>query len=288
MEWIEINSKLRIPAKPIKYLQSPERGKYGKIIWTDEMIDFLKSNFYSMTNRELANALGLNITKVREKCYELGMKRMEMEYWTREQIDFLQAYYPIMGDVEMAELFNQMYPKEKGWTKKHIEKKRRYLKLKRTKEQIAEIKQRNVHQGRFSINHWKRWKGQGREQGELAVWKYHTGTPVVVIKWSGGRFFGIYDTWAHINWMLHYGPIPEGMNIIHKDGDTLNCDISNLQMLSNADNSRRNAAKSIHELSDNYIKGLLAPKAPELKELIPPELIELKRQQILLKRAIKS
>lgn len=97
MEWTEINSKIRIPVKPIKFPKSPERGKYGKIIWTDEMIHFLKENFNKMTNRELASCLNLKLTKVRDKCYEMGLKRMEMEYWTKDQVDFLLAYYQIMG-----------------------------------------------------------------------------------------------------------------------------------------------------------------------------------------------
>ena len=119
---------------------STGRTRSGRLIWTDDMISFLKINFLNMTNQQLADALGLKLTKVREKCYELGLKRMELEFWSKEQVDFLLAYYEIMGDVEIAEIFNQLYAKKKGWTFKHIEKKRRYLKLRRTRTQVKKIK----------------------------------------------------------------------------------------------------------------------------------------------------
>jgi len=34
-------------------------------------------------------------------------------------------------------------------------------------------------------------------------------------------------------WEQTYGPIPKGFNIVFKDGNSLNCDIDNLQMVTN-------------------------------------------------------
>tara|TARA_R110002050_G_scaffold69507_2_gene150316 strand:+ start:5351 stop:6139 length:789 start_codon:yes stop_codon:yes gene_type:complete len=67
-----------------------KRGKWGKHIWEDQDIKFLKDNYRAMTNRELAAGLGIKLTTCRTKLYELGLKRMEMEYWTQEQIQFLK------------------------------------------------------------------------------------------------------------------------------------------------------------------------------------------------------
>jgi predicted nucleic acid-binding Zn ribbon protein len=39
-------------------------------------------------------------------------------------------------------------------------------------------------------------------------------------------------------WEFHNGPIPEGHHVHHKDGDTLNNDISNLECLSNKEHRR--------------------------------------------------
>ena len=44
---------------------------------------------------------------------------------------------------------------------------------------------------------------------------------------------GIWDRWKPLHryvWEKHNGPIPEGMCVCFKDGDPLNCDISNLML----------------------------------------------------------
>lgn len=111
--------------------------------WTDEMIQFLKDNFFTMTNPQLAQSLNLRLTVTRNKCKELGLRRIEMEYWTVEQVQFLKDNYTNKGDVEIAEIFEQRWPKNKKWIKQHICKKRKYLKLKRTKEQVFAIASKN-------------------------------------------------------------------------------------------------------------------------------------------------
>ena len=113
---------------------------WNKIDWTDKRLKFLKENYNTMTNQQIADSLGLKITAVRHKCYELGLYKMTLEYWTDEQVDFLLKNYKEKGDTELSEIFNEKWHKDKGWTKKHIEKQRRYLKLKRTPEEIASNK----------------------------------------------------------------------------------------------------------------------------------------------------
>jgi hypothetical protein len=54
-------------------------------------------------------------------------------------------------------------------------------------------------------------------------------------------------------WKQHHGEIPKGMIIIFKDGNPLNADISNLQMISRRENMERNrnrkkASESMREL----------------------------------------
>lgn len=119
-----------------------------KTQWTPEQIDYLQKNALTKTNRELCNELGYTEHVVRDKCYELGLKKMEMEYWTDEQVQFLIDNYKTIGDVELAEIFQEKFPKVKKWTKSHFSKKRKYLKLNRTKEDIKAIYRRNFETGR--------------------------------------------------------------------------------------------------------------------------------------------
>lgn len=135
--------------------KNADKGRlWNKTEWTSEMIDFLKSKFFHSTNKQIAEALGLKLTVVRNKAAEIGLKRIEMEYWTDEQLIFLHANYRTMGDVEIAENLQQLFPKKKPWTKQHICKKRKYLELRRTKEQIDAIRTRNSSEGgnAYTIN----------------------------------------------------------------------------------------------------------------------------------------
>jgi hypothetical protein len=56
--------------------------------------------------------------------------------------------------------------------------------------------------------------------------------------------FGNMKCWPLYNrylWELHKGPIPPRHTVIFKDGDRSNCAIENLELLSMADNMRRNS-----------------------------------------------
>jgi len=64
-------------------------------------------------------------------------------------------------------------------------------------------------------------------------------------------------------WMDHHGPIPAKHIISFKDGNTLNCDISNLEMLSMAENARRN---TIHRFPDD-VKEVIRLKAKLTKKI---------------------
>lgn len=212
------------------------KSKTGiKYEFSEQEIAFIMEHFHKMTNRELATALDVTMTVVRNKCYEMGLKRMELEYWTEEQVKYLKTHYKKIGDVEIAEVFNVLYYKKKGWSKKHIEKKRRYLGLKRTPEQIQKINDRNKKQGRFSINHWKRWAGRVTPVGEIRTWKYKNGRPFMVIKLKDG--FVHYAPWL---WEQLHGPVPEGYIVRLKDNNPENVTPENLEIITTAENARRN------------------------------------------------
>jgi|GEM_PF-5051014 len=120
---------------------------WNMIDWTDDMKDFLINNYKSMTNQQLADHFGLKLTVTRNKLRELGLKRMELEYWSEEMKVYLINNYQTMGDVEIMNYFKQYFPKKKGWKRNAIRKKRNYLGLHRTEEQIAAIVAKNTKRG---------------------------------------------------------------------------------------------------------------------------------------------
>lgn len=258
-----------------------------KHIWTRAEIFFIRKNFNSMTNPQLAKALDLTLTLVRNKCRELGLKHMEMEYWTTEQVRFLKANYKKYGDTELTEMFRKKWKKEKGWSKKHIEKKRRYLNLKRTEAQKKVIKRGIVAKGTYARSVRKMWQTRGvAKEGEIRYWKQR-GTerrvPFVKVK-------GSFVHWARHTWIQIHGPVPKGMNVIFTDGDPCNRQLSNLSLVSNAELSKRNSEISSKGLSDNYVAGIMTHNDPELRQTLKqhPELIQLKRKHLLLNRKINE
>lgn len=290
----EILQKYPITKNQLNYLS----GKYklkkaratrarsaGKQTFTDEQNEFIRANFYKMTNREMSVAMGITRTVLRTHCYNMGLKRMQMEYWSDEQVQFLVENYQRIGDVEIAEIFNEVYPKNKTWTNKHIEKKRGYLGLKRTERQIAEIKARNVRSGRFAVNHWKRWIGRVTKPGTIRKWN-NNGREYLVIKTENG--FVHYPRWLY---KKHHGTIPDGM-IVRVKNDLLdeNITIDDLELISREENGHRNATKYVTGLCDAYVAGIITNGNKEIrKDLIQnKELLHLKRQQLQLNRLINN
>ncbi len=161
----------------------PRKPPPNKHEWTAYEISFIKEVHGRLPNKLIAWALGLKITALRMKCYEMGLYNLELEFWTAAQVRYLVAHYKMIGDKELAELFNKKWKKKKGWSFKHIEKKRKYLKLKRTSRQLKAIHQRNVDQGRFLLCPVKRWLVSGvAKEGEIRMWRSANGRLTPMIK----------------------------------------------------------------------------------------------------------
>lgn len=55
-------------------------------------------------------------------------------------------------------------------------------------------------------------------------------------------------------WMEAHGPIPKHMVVIFKDGNSLNCELSNLDMITKRDNMLRNSANNVPEHLKEVVK----------------------------------
>ncbi len=88
-------------------------------------------------------------------------------------------------------------------------------------------------------------------------------------------------------WEQAHGPVPLGHMINFKDKDTMNCSLNNLMCLSRKQNALRNSGSI--RLSDGYVAATIS-KDPEVKEqlLKMPEVLDLKRQSLILKREINA
>ncbi|MFA6058927.1 MAG: HNH endonuclease [Taibaiella sp.] len=257
-----------------------------EIVDQPESAAFIMNNWNQISNKEMAKHLGVCIQTIRDKCYRLGLYRMRLEYWTPEQIEYLVANYKTFGDKELAEIFNKKWKKEKGWSHKHIEKKRLYLKIKRTHREIQDIRQRNIDNGRYLLANVRRWDTRGRsEEGEIRYWREQSGRMIPRIKISGK-----FIHWARWRYEQMHGPVPQGMNVVFLDNNPRNITDENLGLFTDGELSKRNSQTSSIGLSDNYVAAIMTIGDPELRKEIKknPQLIELKRTQLNLKRVINE
>lgn len=198
----------------------------NKIQWTDFELMLIQKYWQKMTNKQLHQFLGKPISEhsLRAKLYELGFYKLELEYWTDEQTNWLLTRYKRYGDKEIAEIFNQKFPKNKPWTLKHIEKKRRYLNLKRTPSMIQKIKDRAIKKGTYAAGVQKMWQTRGeRKEGTSVRWN-----KAEWIKTPNG-----YKLKNRYLYELKNGAIPEGYLVREIDGI--------LKAISKAENARLNA-----------------------------------------------
>ena len=53
----------------------------------------------------------------------------------------------------------------------------------------------------------------------------------------------------HVVWEQHHGPIPPGHKLAFRDGDHTNCDISNLELLTNSEQVKKYASKGQNQFT---------------------------------------
>jgi hypothetical protein len=149
--------------------------------------------------------------------------------WTKEMEAFLIDVYEYVGDYLIAEEMNERFPHEYPWNKKHIEKKRGYLGLRRTKDQ--EMFLRWFANAIINKSQKKAWDTRGRMKiGEVRLWKDRE-----YIKTNMG-----VTTLAIHTWTIHNGTPPKGANICIKDKTKTAGEISNLELVMNEDLGIRN------------------------------------------------
>jgi len=104
------------------------------------------------------------------------------------------------------------------------------------------------------------------------------------VRVSKGKFVALHRK----NWEAQNGPIPEGMIMKSIDGDPTNCDPANWYLINRANQLGENSGRN--ELTDKFIVDSMTHRAPELKAAFAgmPEIIELKRNQLKLRRTINE
>lgn len=230
-------------------------GIYNK--YPPEVHDFVRENCTKHRDAELAEMcneqFGTAFTKSKMKAfrgnysYKNGLGNLSKEEYRKVQTKFPQGMYEFVRDnsygvpsAELAEIVNERFGTDinavnmkaycqrnginrgiSGWFQKgHVpankgKKASEYV----TPEALERSRRTQFKKGNIPQNYVP--------VGTITIVR---GDKLIKISDTGEQW-GRWKYLSRYTWEQHNGPIPEGMCVAFKDGDSLNCDISNLILM---------------------------------------------------------
>lgn len=248
--------------------------------YSQEVHEFVKANAPKLRDDDLAEAcnkkFGTHFTTTSMKSFRANYKYYNgRKQWTSEEYWKYQKRYPKgmhefirdnswgVSSKEMAEMCNEKFGTH--WTATGMKQFRQRngiksgvtgwyqkghppgTKGKKQEEFCSPEALERSKKTRFTKGH--------RPENELPLGSIRTsadGYKLIKVSMSGG----LWDRWKPLHrhvWEEHHGKIPDGMIVTFRDGDSLNCDIENLMLISKAEHivmCRKKLKSSIPELTD--------------------------------------
>lgn len=275
--------------------------------WTPEEIELVKKYYPKHGSKYCAMMLNREQESVKAYASNHKLKRTNFyKIWTEEEIEILKAKYPHMRTDKLSEELNctrtEIYHRV---TKLGLKKTEEFLKSPDSGIMIkgsTRGSQFRFPKGHVPANKGKKMSEEIKEKvkhtwfkkGNLPNGTLYDGAITIRLDKSGHTYKWIRiskSKWRMLqvfNWENINGPIPKDKIIVCKDGDTLNCDPDNWMMITHNEHLERNSGRK--ELTDKYVVTKLANRDKEMREILrqSPEIIELKRNELKLKRAINE
>ena len=227
-------------------------------IWTEEEIKILIRDYPDTKSEELAERLNRSLRAIYWRANLLGLKKSD-EFLRSPECGRL---YPGCGIGKETRFKKGQVSHNKG--------------LKMSPDLREKVKHTWFKKGNVPHN--------TKHDGAITIRQKENDPPYKYIRISLGN-------WALLhrhNYEKKHGPIPKGMVLRCKDGNTLNCDADNWESITMDENLDKNSGRS--DLTDNYVALRLFPQNKDLRDQVLqyPELIELKRTDLQLKNAINE
>lgn len=236
-----------------------------------EVHEFVKQNAPKMRDEELARecnkALGTCFTARKMKAFRgnHGYKNYKKqwskeEYW-QHQIRYPQGMYEFIRDnswgvssKEMAEMVNEKFGTD--WTATGMKQFRQRHgiksgvtgwyqkghapgnKGKKLEEYVGEERAAEIRE-RIAPTQFKKGEAPMNELPVGSIVVNSQGYKLRKRQMNGT----LWERWEFLHravWVENYGPIPDGMMVIFRDNDRLNCDIGNLTLVSKSENAALN------------------------------------------------
>jgi len=185
--------------------------------WTIEELDLLHQLYPHTITREISFQVQHSLSSVYGKAKELGLKKSP-------EFHLSEASGRITPGSKLGASFRFMpgnSPANKG--------------LKMSAEVRAKAEPTMFKKGDLPHN--------TKKDGDITIRADKRGIFYQFIRISNGKWESLHR-W---NWMQAHGPIPKGMNLIFKDRNTLNAELNNLELLTDAELMQRNTIHNYPE-----------------------------------------
>lgn len=295
--------------------------------YTQQEIQFIRDNWQRMSDKEIAQRLGRKAGGVKNARHKMGLTRHTKKPWTPQEDEILKKHYPTKKTEELLPLlpgrnvqgiYNRVDLLGIKKDPEFLYQMNRELGLKMVESQA--FKSKRFKKGHKSWNKGKNPKDymSPEKYARIARTQFKKGQDPHNTKWDGAISVRtdtgtglkyLYIRLAKAEWELlhrhlwrkHKGEIPEGHIVTFRDGNTMNVSLENLELISMADNARRNqnwrkAMKTMmrkgnhpsHHLTDNFIISLVSRGDEDIKDYMRnnPGLIEVIRANYKLRRII--
>lgn len=190
----------------------------GRTTSTPEIDVILREEYLTVNVNQLAIKVGRSETLVKCRLRQLGLEIPQEIRDYRKTIG-----QRIKGDI----------PFNKG--KKQVE----YM----TPEAIERTKVTRFKKGQCPHNTYG-------NDGAISIRRDNTGRPYKFIRVSVGK----WELLHRYLWMQANGAVPDGRIVVFKDGNTMNCDVSNLELITLKENMSRNTLHQYPESLKKIIK----------------------------------
>lgn len=264
-----------------------------KIVSDDELRVFILRDFERIPTKKMASEYRVCSRRICGMIRELGLSRDMRKLWNDEAEAYMIEHYANMTNEEIGKVL--------GISESSVASKANRMKLKKSEAFMKLCRQKTTwKKGQVSWNKgMKGLKFAGSEKGHFKKGSLpHNTKPdnvTTVRKDKEGRLhefvkisMGVWKPKRLLVWEEHNGPVKKGMCIWVKDGDTMNTNIDNLELITRKENRLRNSGA--YNLCDEYVAICLTRKKPELREAVleNKDLIELQRTIYKAKRICKT
>jgi hypothetical protein len=183
---------------------------------------FIRSNYCKIPSKRMATILGYSDTLIRTRMRQLGLETPPeiIEQFRKES--FIKP-----GSI----------PPNKGKKQQDYMTAQAIRKTKKTRFKKGDLPKNTQYDGAITIRH------NHKERGER---------PYKFIRVKQGK----WELLHRYNWVKAYGRIPNNMVVVFRNGDTMNCEIDNLEIITKKENMLRNTIQRYPDDLKNAIKKL--------------------------------